>query len=86
MADNVLNSRIAIDASILLVRTFVKMRTIFSEHAELKKRLQEIERRFAQGFAQHEQELQDIRFLISQLENPIDTKKRRIGFFKDREE
>ncbi len=85
MAANVLNSQVAIDASILLVRTFVKMRTLLSEHADLKKRLQEIERRLAQGFAQHEQELQEIRFLISQLEKPLDLKKRRIGFFKDGE-
>ena len=80
MAANILNSRIAIDASILLVRTFIKMRTIFLEHADLKKRLYEIERRLAQGFAQHEQELQEIRFLIAQLEKPIDNKKRRLGF------
>lgn len=81
MAANVLNSEVAIDASIMLVRTFVKLRAIFSEHADFKNRLQEIERRLSQGFAQHEQELQEIRFLISKLENPVELKKRRIGFF-----
>ncbi len=83
MAANVLNSRIAIDASIMLVRTFVKMRMIFSEHSDLKKRLQEIERRLALGFAEHEQELQEIRFLISQLEKPVEINRRKIGFFRD---
>jgi hypothetical protein len=83
MAANVLNSPVAIDASNMLVRTFVKMRMIFSEHSDLKKRLQEIEKRLALGFAEHEQELQEIRFLISQLENPVETNRRKIGFFRD---
>jgi phage regulator Rha-like protein len=85
MAANVLNSKVAINASIMLVRTFIKMRVIFAEHADLKKRLSEIERRLVHGFTQHEQELQEIRFLISQLEKPLELSKRRIGFFKDKE-
>lgn len=81
MAANILNSELAIDASILLVRTFIKLRTLLSEHADLKKRLHEIEWRLAQGFAQHEQELQEIRYLIAQLEAPVDNnRKRRLGF------
>jgi phage regulator Rha-like protein len=83
MAANVLNSKVAINASIMLVRTFIKMRMIFAEHADLKKRLVEIERHLAHGFAQHEEELQEIRFLISQLEKPLESSKRRLGFFKD---
>lgn len=86
MAANVLNSKIAINASILLVRAFMKMRTIFYEHNDLKRRLEEIERRLVNGFAQHEQDLHEIRFLIAQLEKPAETTtKRRIGFFKDKE-
>ena len=80
MAANILNSPIAIEASILLVRTFIRMRALFAEHDELKKRLQEIERRIAKGFSDHEQELQEIRFLISQLEEPVEQTKRKIGF------
>lgn len=80
MAANVLSSKVAIHASILLVRTFIRMRTMLAEHGELKRRLQDIEKRLVQGFAQHEQELQEIRFLIAQLEKPIEQKKRRIGF------
>lgn len=80
MAANVLNSPVAIEASILIVRAFIRMREVIYEHSDLKKRLQEIESRLAKGFATHEQELQEIRFLISQLEQPIEGKKRRIGF------
>ena len=80
MAANIVSSKVAIDASILLVRSFAKMRTMLSEHIDLKRRLQDVERRLAQGFAQHEDELREIRFLISQLETPTDRQKRRIGF------
>lgn len=80
MAANVLNSPVAIEASILIVRAFIRMREVIHEHSDLKKRLQEIEIRLAKGFAAHEQELREIRFLISQLEQPIEGSKRRIGF------
>lgn len=80
MAANVLNSPVAIEASILIVRAFIRMREVIHEHGDLKKRLQEIESRLARGFAAHEQELREIRFLISQLEQPIEGQRRRIGF------
>ena len=81
MAANVLSSKVAIHASIIVIRTFIRMRTMLAEHGELKRRLQYIEKRLAQGFAEHEQELQEIRFLIAQLERPTEQqKKRRIGF------
>jgi len=81
MAANVLSSKIAIHASIIVVRTFIRMRTMLAEHGELKRRLQDMEKRLAQGFAEHEEELQEIRFLIAQLERPIEQqRKRRIGF------
>ena len=80
MAANVLNSEIAINASIMLVRAFIRLREAFIESSELKRRLLEIERRLAKGFAEHEEELREIRFLISALQNPNPIKKRRIGF------
>jgi len=66
MAANVLSSKVAIHASIIVVRTFIRMRTMLAEHGELKRRLQDIEKRLAHGFAEHEQELLEIRFLIAQ--------------------
>ena len=80
MAANVLNSKLAINASILLVRTFIKMRTMFAEHAELKRRMEYIERRLAEGFREYGQELQEIRFALAQLETPADSREKRIGF------
>ena len=80
MAANVLNSPIAIESSILMVRACMRLRAILLEHTDLKRRLQDIEGRLARGFAAHEQELQEIRLLIAQLEQPITVKKRSIGF------
>ena len=81
MVATVLNSKIAIEMSILVVRAFIELREMLREHADLKQRLQAIEARLSKGFAEHEQELQEIRFLISQLEQSTPmTKKGRIGF------
>ena len=81
MAANVLNSKIAIDASILLVRVFVRLRETMLENADLKRRLQLLEQRVSKGFSEHEEELQEIRFLIARLEQPADPpKKRKLGF------
>ncbi len=80
MAANVLNSNVAIDASIMIVRVFVRLKEIAQEHTELKKRLQMLEQRVARGFSEHAEELQEIRFLLAKLEQPPESKKRRIGF------
>ena len=80
MAANILNSKVAINSSILLVRTFIKMRMMLTENTDFKRRLQDLERKLAQGFSQYEQELQEIRFLIAKLEAPIEPPKKRIGF------
>jgi hypothetical protein len=83
MAANVLNSKIAIDASILLVRVFIRLREIVIEHSDLKRRLQDLEKYVAKGFSEHSEELREIRFLIAQFQEPIYTKKKRIGFIRD---
>lgn len=80
MAANVLNSKIAIQASIMIVRVFVKLKEIASEHSGLKRRLSMLEQKVAKGFSEHSEELLDIRFLISRLEQPQEPKKRKIGF------
>lgn len=80
MAANVLNSPLAIQSSIALVKTFIEMRKIFAELVELKRRQSDIERRLASGFAGHEEELRGIRFLISALQENQHLKKRQIGF------
>lgn len=81
MAAYILNSTVAIDASIMLVRVFVKLKEIAHDHTNLKRRLQILEQRVARGFSEHADELREIGFLISQLEQPAEpTKKKRIGY------
>ena len=80
MAANVLNSPIAIQASVVVVRAFIKLREAFIDQADLKRRLAEIERKVTKGFSEHEQELREIRFLISELQKPEPPKKNRLGF------
>ena len=80
MAANVLNSPIAIRASVVVVRAFIKLREAFTDQEDLKRRLAEIERRVAKGFSEHEQELREIRLLISELQKPEPPKNNRLGF------
>ncbi|MBN8549882.1 MAG: ORF6N domain-containing protein [Deltaproteobacteria bacterium] len=80
MAATILNSDVAVKMSILIVRAFICLREMMREHADLKRRLHEIEARVAKGFSEHEQELQELRFLISRLEEPSPTKKGKLGF------
>jgi hypothetical protein len=81
MAATVLNSKVAIETSILVVRAFIHAREIISEHRELKQRLERLEERVARGFHGNEQELQAVRFAIQQLMAPSATsKKKPIGF------
>ncbi|MFN5064196.1 MAG: hypothetical protein ACK5GN_15285 [Pseudomonadota bacterium] len=80
MAANVLNSDVVIDASIMIVRVFVRLKELAHEHSDLKKRLQMLEQRVARGFSEHAEELQEIRFLLAKLEQPPETKKIRLGF------
>ena len=80
MAANVLNSEVAIDASIMIVRVFVRLKEIAYQHSDLKKRLQMLEQKVAKGFSEHADELQEIRFTLAKLEQPPETKKGKIGF------
>lgn len=75
MATTVLNSKIAIDASILLVRVFIRMREVMLEHADLRKQLQFLEQQVAKGFSEHAEELREIRFVLAKLEHEPEIKR-----------
>ena len=80
MAANVLNSDVAIDASIMIVRVFVRLKQFAQDHADLRLRLQMLEQRVAKGFSEHADELQEIRFLLAKLEQTPEPKRRKLGF------
>jgi hypothetical protein len=78
MLASVLNSQTAIEASLQIVRTFVRLREILSAHAELSRRLDELEKRHDQQFTQVFTVLQEI------LEDaPAPLERQRIGFAED---
>ncbi len=77
MAAAVLNSRRAVEVSLFVVRAFVKIRRVLSEHAALAQRLDELERKLADHDTQILAVVQAIRALLGPAPVP---KQRRIGF------
>ena len=76
MAASLLNSQRAIEVSIYVVRAFVKMRQLLSQHKEILKKLSSLE----QTVATHDIHIKSIFNVIRQLiETPVKTKKQ-IGF------
>jgi hypothetical protein len=82
MAATVLNSSVAIEASIFVVRAFVKFREIISAHKELTKKLKQLEKKIAG----HDDDIQVIFEAIKQLMIPPEKKKRKIGFKREKGE
>src|SRR6266571_5335563 len=76
MAANVLRSDRAIQMSVFVIRTFVRMREQVAANATILKRLAEIDK----SLLQHDSVLRDIyRKLVPLLQPPPDPPKRRIG-------
>lgn len=73
MLANVLRSRVAVDASLEVVRAFVQLRELALTHAELGRRLDDLEGKYD---AQFKVVFQAIRELMA----PPDPPRRRIGF------
>jgi hypothetical protein len=79
MAASVLNSPIAVSASIEVVRAFVRLRQLIASQKELARRLDELEAKFTE----HDRKLIVVFDAIRQLMQPPPEpprKKRRIGF------
>jgi len=77
MAASVLNSRRAVEASIFVVRAFVKLRSLLLNHKELSKKFQELESRLANHDVAIHQLMQAIRKL---MDEPPAPPKPKIGF------
>jgi len=76
MLASVLNSPVALEASIRVVRAFVKLREIFTTHRELAKKLVDLEKRIEGQDA----EIMAIFEAIRELMEPQDKPTKRIGF------
>ena len=79
MAATVLNSKRAAEASVFVVRAFVRMRQLLASHRELALKLADLERRVAA----HDASISSLISAIRQLLQPPEPKKKRIGFVTD---
>ena len=77
MLASVLNSGIAVQASVRVVRAFVRLREMVAANAQLAAKLEELERRFDS----HDQAIANLFAALKQLLEPSEPPKRReIGF------
>lgn len=76
MLATALNSAVAVEASVRVVRAFVKMREALSTQAVLQKKLDELENRVDS----HDANLKDLFDAIRRLVVPKEGPRRRIGF------
>ena len=82
MLSSVLKSKQAIAVNIIIMRIFVKLREIMATHAELARKIEEIE----QKYGQHDRDIQAIFKLIKKLMEPsvapieLEPEKPPIGF------
>lgn len=75
MAANVLNSKRAVQASVQVVRAFIKLRQMLTSNAELARKLSELERKYDSQF-------KVVFDAIRQLMTPPVPQRKQIGFTK----
>jgi hypothetical protein len=76
MAATILNSEKAIEISVHVVRVFVKLRTILTQHKDLAHKLVELESRIGT----HDKAIRSLFDAIRQLMTPPEKEKRPVGF------
>jgi len=79
MLSSVLNSKRAIQVNIAIIRAFVKLREILSNHKELAHKLQELEKKIEN----QDGKIYTVFEAINRLMAPPERKKRKIGFKRD---
>ena len=81
MAANVLNSPRAVEASVYVIRAFIRLREMLATNAELSKKLDTLEKKLST----HDQAITGLINAIRQLTAPPTTQRRKIGFVIDDE-
>ncbi len=79
MAATVLNSPLAVEMSVFVVRAFVKLREMLSTHKEVARKIEELERKLAD----HDEAIIGLFEAIRQLMGPPLENRKQIGFTKD---
>jgi hypothetical protein len=78
MLATVLNSPIAVHASIQVVRAFVRLRKMIASNKDLARKIEELEKKYDAQF-------KVVFEAIRELMQPPETKKRKIGFRREKE-
>ena len=76
MLSSVLNSKRAIMVNIQIMRTFTKLKEMLSAHADLRRKVNQLERRYEK----HDNQIKVIFDTIKKLLEPPKKKRRKIGF------
>jgi phage regulator Rha-like protein len=79
MLASVLNSEAAVQASIVVVRAFVKMKEILTLHADLAEKITELEEKFGE----HDEQIALIIKVLHDLQPPKNLPRKKIGFIQD---
>lgn len=79
MLASVLNFPQAVEASIFVVRAFIRMRELLWAHKELAVKIAELDRQIGQ----HDESIRSLIQAIRQLMEPVSVKSKRIGFKRD---
>ena len=82
MLASVLNSAVAVEASIQIVRAFIKLRAVLSTHKELSAKLQMLETKTDN----HDNEIKVLFEAIRQLMQPPNPPRKKIGFKNEKPE
>lgn len=80
MLSSVLNSEQAIQVNIAIMRAFVRLKEMLSTNKELANKLSQLERKIEK----HDGEIKLVFDAIRQLMIPPETKKRKIGFNREK--
>jgi len=78
MLSSVLNSRRAIQVNIQIMRTFTKIREMLTTHKDLKHKIEEMEKKYDTQF-------KIVFDAITQLMEPPQKTRKRIGFLREKE-
>jgi Spy/CpxP family protein refolding chaperone len=81
MLSSVLNSERAILVNIKIIKTFTRLRALIASNAELRQKIEDLERRYEKRFDAHDQQMKEIFEAIQKLLTPPEEpKKNKIGF------
>ncbi len=79
-AANAVNSPVAVQAGILVVRVFIKTGELIAAHKELSAQIEKLEKKLTSGLKKHDKEIQLLFEAIHNLMNPPNPPRKKIGF------